>query len=120
LPLRPTTAQFVVGRLIRDGRVHRSYVGVAGQNAPLARQLVRFYGLGVSSGVRVASIEPGSPASRSELRQGDVIVGFGGHNVESIDQLHRILTEDRIGIETPLTIIRGTEKVEINVTPGLH
>jgi S1-C subfamily serine protease len=114
------TAQFVVGRLIRDGRIRRSYVGVAGQNAPLARQLVRFYDLQVSSGVRVVSIEPDSPASQSALREGDVIVGFGGHDVESIDQLHRVLTEDRIGVPTPLLVIRGTEKVEIHVTPGLH
>jgi len=114
------TAQFVVGRLIRDGRIRRSYVGVAGQNTPLARQIVRFYDLHVSAGVRVASIEPDSPASRSALREGDVIVGFGGHDVESIDQLHRVLTEDRIGVSTPLVVIRGTEKLEIDVTPGLH
>ena len=114
------TAQFVVGRLIRDGRIRRSYVGVAGQNTALARQLVRFYDLRVSAGVRVASIEPNSPASQSALRKGDVIVGFGGHDVESIDQLHRVLTEDRIGVSTPLAVIRGTEKLEIHITPGLH
>ena len=114
------TAQFVVGRLIRDGRVRRSYMGVAGQNAPLARQLVRFYGLQVSRGIRVASIEPDSPASTSDLREGDVIVGFAGHAVEGIDDLHRLLTEERIGVPTPLAVIRGTEKLEIHVTPGLH
>jgi S1-C subfamily serine protease len=114
------TAQFVVGRLIRDGRIRRSYVGVAGQNTPLARQLVRFHGLGVSAGIRVASIEPKSPASTSTLREGDVIVGFGGHAVEGIDQLHRLLTEERIGVPTALDVIRGTEKLEIHVTPGLH
>jgi S1-C subfamily serine protease len=114
------TAQFVVGRLIRDGRIRRSYVGVAGQNTPLARQLVRFYDLRVSAGIRVASIEPNSPAAQSALREGDVIIGFGGHDVEGIDQLHRLLTEDRIGVSTPLVVIRGTEKLEIHVTPGLH
>ncbi len=114
------TVQFVAGRLIRDGKIRRSYVGVAGQNMPLPRQLVRFYGLGVSAGIRVASIEPNSPAASSALREGDVIVGLGGHEVESIDQLHRLLTEDRIGVATPLTVIRGTEKLEIDVIPGLH
>jgi S1-C subfamily serine protease len=114
------TVQFVVGRLIRDGRIRRSYVGVAGQNTPLARQLVRFYDLGVSAGIRVVSIEPNSPAARSTLHEDDVIVGFAGQHVESIDQLHRLLTEDRIGVVTPLVVIRGTEKLEINVTPGLH
>ncbi len=114
------TAQFVVGRLIRDGRIRRSYVGVAGQNAPLARQLVRFYDLRAPGGILVASIEPDSPASHSDLREGDVIVGFAGHDVAGIDELHRLLTEDRIGVSTPLAVIRGTEKLEIHVTPGLH
>jgi len=114
------TAQFVVGRLIRDGRIKRSYIGVAGQNTQLARQLVRFYDLHVSAGIRVASIEPNSPAARSDLRENDIIVGFAGHDVEGIDQLHRLLTEDRVGVSTPLNVIRGTEKVEIHVTPGLH
>ena len=114
------TAQFVVGRLIRDGKINRSYIGVAGQNVPLPRQLVRFYNLGVSAGIRVASIEPGSPASKTNLRENDIIVGFAGQEVEGIDQLHRFLTEDRIGISTALTVIRGPEKLDIHVTPGLH
>ncbi|HKY20304.1 MAG TPA: trypsin-like peptidase domain-containing protein [Vicinamibacterales bacterium] len=112
------TAQFVVGRLIRDGRIRRSYMGVAGQNAPIARQIVRFYSLAVSTGVLVATIEPNSPAAKSLLREGDMIVGLAGHSVASIDQLHRLLTEDRIGQETMFTIIRRTEKLEIAVTPA--
>lgn len=112
------TAQFVVGRLIRDGRIRRSYVGVAGQNTPLARQFVRFYSLPASSGILVASIEPESPASRSGLREGDVIISFAGQPVDGIDQLHRLLDEERIGVPTPLTVIRRTEKVEITVTPA--
>jgi S1-C subfamily serine protease len=112
------TVQFVVGRLIRDGRIRRSYVGVAGQNTPLARQFVRFYGLAATSGILVASIEPNSPASVSGLREGDVIVGFAGQPVEGIDELHRLLGEERIGVPTPLTVIRRTEKLEIVVTPA--
>ena len=61
------TVQFVIGRLIRDGRIRRSYVGVAGQNAPIVRQIVRFYGLASDTGILVATIEPDSPAARSEL-----------------------------------------------------
>ena len=112
------TVQFVIGRLIRDGRIRRSYVGVAGQNAPIARQIVRFYGLAAGSGVLVATIEPDSPASKSLLREGDVIVALDGHHVSGIDQLHRLLTEERIGRDTALTVIRRTEKLEITVTPG--
>jgi len=112
------TAQYVVGRLIRDGRIRRSYVGVAGQNAPVARQIVRFYGLAVSSGVLVATIEPGSPAAKSLLREGDMIIGMDGHDVSSIDQLHRLLTEERIGHETSFTVIRHTDKLDIGLTPA--
>ena len=75
------TAQFVVGRLIRDGRIRRSYVGVAGQNAPIRRQFVRFHGLPVSKGVLVVSIEPDSPAAKSLLREGDIIVALDGSDV---------------------------------------
>lgn len=112
------TAQFVVARLIRDGRIRRSYVGVAGQNTPIARQIVRFYGLAVPSGVLVVTIEPGSPAAKSGLREGDIIIAVDGHAVSGIDQLHRLLTEERIGQEAALTVIRRTEKVEVSVTPG--
>jgi S1-C subfamily serine protease len=112
------TVQFVVGRLIRDGRIRRSYIGVAGQNAPVARQYVRFYGLGISSGIRVATIEPKSPASRSGLREGDLIIGFAGQEVDGIDRLHRLLTDERIGVPTPLSVIRLTEKLEVSVTPA--
>ena len=111
------TAQFVVGRLIRNGRIRRSYVGVAGQNTPIARQIVRFYNLGVSSGILVASIEPDSPAARSLLREGDIIVALDGAGVGSIDQLHRLLSEERIGKEIALTVIRRTEKLDIAMTP---
>jgi len=112
------TAQFVVGRLIRDGRIRRSYVGVAGQNTPIARQIVRFYGLPVSSGILVVTIEPDSPAARSLLREGDIVVAVDGHDVASIDQLHRLLSDERIGKNTTVTVIRRTEKLEIEVTPG--
>ena len=112
------TAQYVVGRLIRDGRIRRSYVGVAGQNAPVMRQIVRYYGLAISSGVLVATIEPHSPAAKSLLREGDLIIGLDGRDIPSIDQLHRFLTEERIGQETTLTVIRGTDKLEIAVTPA--
>jgi S1-C subfamily serine protease len=112
------TAQFVVGRLIRDGRIRRSYMGVAGQNTPLARQLVRFYGLPIASGILVVTIEPDSPASKSLLREGDIIVALDGHDVAGIDQLHRLLTEDRIGRKTAMTVISRTAKLEIDVTPA--
>jgi S1-C subfamily serine protease len=93
-------------------------VGVAGQNTPIARQIVRFYNLPVSSGILVVTIEPDSPAARSMLREGDIVVALDGHDVGGIDQLHRLLTEERIGKTTTLTVIRQTQKLEIDVTPA--
>src|SRR5712692_2008460 len=70
------TATFVAGRLIKDGRIKRGYIGVAGQNVPLPRRLVRFHDLPVEAGVLVVSVEHNSPAERAGLVEGDIIVGF--------------------------------------------
>ncbi|HEX8072791.1 MAG TPA: trypsin-like peptidase domain-containing protein [Pyrinomonadaceae bacterium] len=111
------TAQFVAGRLIRDGRVRRSYIGVAGQNVPLPRRLVRHYGLPVESGILVVSFEPDSPAARGGLQPGDIIVGFDERPVAGIDDLHRQLTEEQVGRTARLTVIRRTEQLTLAVSP---
>jgi S1-C subfamily serine protease len=111
------TAKFVTARLIKDGRIRRGYIGVVGQNTPLHRRLVRFHGLLVESGVLVISAEPGSPAERAGLRQGDVVIGFGEAPIPSIDALHRQLTDQQVGVRSPLTILRGTEKVTVEIVP---
>ena len=110
-------AQFVAARLIRDGRIRRGYIGVAGQNVPLHRRVVRFYNLPVESGVMVTGIEPESPAAKTDLSEGDVIVEAAGHPIPSIDALHRMLTDERLGVAFPLTVIRRTEKLTVEVTP---
>jgi len=111
------TAKFVAARLMRDGRVSRSYVGVAGQTVPLHRRIVRFFGLPLEHGVLVAGVEEGSPAARAGLAEGDLIVGFDGRAVSGVDELHRLLTEERAGVEAAMDVIRLTEKLTINVTP---
>jgi S1-C subfamily serine protease len=112
------TAKFVAGRLIRDGKVSRSYIGVAGQNVPLPRRFVRFYNLPAESGILVVSFEGESPARRAGLLEGDIIVAFDGRPVAGIDDLHRLLTEERIGRATPLTVIRRTDKLDLEVVPA--
>lgn len=112
------TAKFVAGQLIKQGRVRRSYIGVAGQNVPLHRRLVRFYNLPVESGVLVLSSETNSPAQRAGLRQGDVIVGLGDRRVASIDDLHRLLTEERVGVRSSLTVIRHSEQLTLYIVPN--
>jgi S1-C subfamily serine protease len=111
------TAKFVAGRLIKDGRIRRSYIGVAGQNVPLHRRLVRFYNLPVESGILVLSVERGSPAERAGLLKEDVIVGFNDQPISSIDDLHRLLTEEQVGVKLPLSIIRRSEKLVLDIVP---
>jgi S1-C subfamily serine protease len=114
------TAAFVVGKLIHEGRIQRSYLGVAGQNVPLHRRVVRFHDLPLESAVFVVSVEPGSPGARAGLRDGDLIVGFGGKPVAGIDDLHRLLTEGQAGQETSLIVVRGSERLALPVRPSLR
>ncbi|OLD13110.1 MAG: serine protease [Acidobacteria bacterium 13_1_40CM_3_65_5] len=112
------TARFVVSRLLRDGRIRRSYIGVAGQNVPISRALARANQLAVSSGVLVVSVEPSSPATNAGVRNGDVILAFAGQPVTGIDDLHRQLTDDRIGVASPLTILRRGARRQLTVVPA--
>ena len=111
------TARFVAARLMRDGRIRRSYIGVAGQNVPIPRAIARAHRLAISSGVLVASVEAQSPAAAAGLHDGDIIVAFDGTAVAAIDDLHRHLTEERIGRPSPLTVLRGRERRQISVIP---
>ena len=111
------TAKFVASRLIRDGKVSRSYIGLGGQNVPLPRRVVRYYDLTVDGGILVVSFEGNSPASKAGLREGDVIVGFDDHPTSGIDDLHKLLSEDRIGRKSTVVVIRGTEKLNFEVIP---
>jgi S1-C subfamily serine protease len=112
------TATFVAGRLIKDGRVRRSYIGVAGQNVALPRRLARFHNLPVEGGLLVAAVEPGTPAQRAGLLEGDVIVAYNDHAIGSSDDLMRQLTETQLGVRARLTVIRRTEKLVLEIVPG--
>ncbi len=111
------TAKFVAGRLIKEGKIRRSYIGLGGQNVPLLRRIVRFYHLPVESGVLVVSIEEHSPAKRAGVSEGDIIVGFDNQPIAGIDDLHRMLTEEKVGVKTILMILRQTEKLNLNIIP---
>ena len=111
------TAEFVAAWLIKEGRIRRSWIGVAGQNVAIHRRVIRFHRLAVDHGILVAGLEPGSPAGRAGLREGDIIVAFEGDPVSGIDDLHRHLVGAAIGIPAELTVIRHTEKLNLTVTP---
>src|SRR5579862_200926 len=111
------TAKFVASRLLRDGRIRRSYIGVSAQTVPIHRRVVRFYDLPKEMGVVVLGVEENSPAKRAGLREGDVIIALEGQPVAGVDDLHRLLTEVRVGVGSALTIIRYTDKLELRVVP---
>ena len=111
------TAEFTAAWLIRDGRVRRSWIGVLGQNVPIHPRVVRFHKLAATTGILVVGTEPDSPSRRAGLREGDIICGFAGEAVAGIDGLHRRLVASAIGVRMPLTLIRHTEKIEVEVVP---
>ncbi len=112
------TAKFIAGWLIKEGRIRRGYIGVAGQTSPLHRRVARFYHLANESGAMVVSIEKGSPAEQSRIRPDDVIVAFNDEPIASVHDLHKKLVGDRIGTPCKLTVLRGTEQLTIYVTPA--
>jgi S1-C subfamily serine protease len=114
------TASFVMGKLIHEGRIRRSYLGVAGQSVPLHRRMVRFHDLPTESGVFVVSVERNSPAERAGLRDGDLIVAWDDRAISGIDDLHRLLTEDRAGVGAAVTVIRDLKKQTLQVEPTLR
>jgi S1-C subfamily serine protease len=114
------TAKFVAGRLIRDGRVRRARIGIAVQTVPLPHGLLDRTERGKAKtrgGVLVVGVDPGGPADRSGLEEGDVILGLDGHSVSGIDDLHRLLTEERVGAKVPLRILRRPEILTLQIMP---
>ncbi len=111
------TAKFVASRLLRDGKIRRSYIGVSAQTVPVHRRVVRFYDLPKEMGALVLSVEEKSPAKRAGLREGDIVVALEGQPVAGVDDLHRMLTDLRVGVGCRLTVVRYTEKLDLTVVP---
>jgi S1-C subfamily serine protease len=111
------TAKFVAGRLIKDGKIRRGYLGVSVQNVNVPRRVVLFHRLVVETGVLVAAVEPSSPADRARLLPGDIILGYGEQMVRGIDDLHRLLVEEQVGLPIDLTFLRRNELQHLTVMP---
>jgi len=103
------TARWVAGWLIKDGRIRRSFIGVAGQTVPLLRKLIHHHRLTQETGVLVAGLEPDSPATRAGLVEGDILLALDGAPTQAVDALHKLLTSDRIGERAIVTFLRGVE-----------
>jgi S1-C subfamily serine protease len=111
------TAIWVATRLMRDGRVRRSRLGLSAQTVPIATRVRRFHGLQQATGAMISEIAPDGPGKQAGLQAGDVLVSFDGIPVTGVDDLHRALTQERAGIAAPLGILRRTELLTLPVTP---
>jgi len=110
------TAQWVLGQLLAHGRVRRGWLGVAGMNAPLARRIARHHGIDNASGVRVRTVEAGSPASVAGIEAGDLIVSYDGELISGIDKLQQALNVQRVGRACEVVVLRHTRKVALRIT----
>jgi S1-C subfamily serine protease len=116
------TAVFVVGEIVRYGRVRRAHIGVAGQTVPLPRRVALALGAGPRA-VRIGAVEPGGPAERAGLHEGDVLLSLDGVQLMGTDDLIQLLDAERIGRDTSVTILRGgkVERRELRpVERGRH
>jgi S1-C subfamily serine protease len=113
-----STVVSVLPALLRDGRVRRGYLGVAGQDVPLLRRVTRFHRLAQATGVLVISLEQDGPARAGGLREGDIIVSLDAVPIPSLDDLHRTLTEDRIGTFATMGLLRDQQRLDVIVRIG--
>jgi S1-C subfamily serine protease len=111
------TAERVAAVLIREGRLRRARIGVAGQTVPVPRSLARHHQLTADTGVKVLSVESGEPAEAAGVRPGDVIVALDGSPVADVDDLQRLLGEASLGRPLRLGLLRLTERHELVVVP---
>ena len=113
-----STVVSVLPALLRDGRVRRGYLGVAGQDVPLLRRVTRFHRLSQATGVLVISLEQDGPARVAGIREGDIVVSFDAAPISSLDDLHRALTEDRIGTFVTMGLLRDQQRIDVSVRIG--
>ena len=111
------TASFVLGELIRHGRVRRAFIGIAAQQTAIPPRRRRAFDLVQDSAVIVSSVEPDLPAGRAGLKSGDIIVALDGAAIAGADDLVRALTGDKIGRSVALDLLRGTERLTVAMTP---
>jgi len=114
VPMNSTT-EAILAALMRNGRVRRAYLGIAGGTRPLPPPVAER--LGRKAGVEVHEVVTGSPAAGGKLRGGDVIVSVGGAGVSKAGDLQRLMVETTIGTKLTLTVLRGDQLVDLDVVP---
>jgi S1-C subfamily serine protease len=108
------TASFVLGELVRHGRVRRAFIGIAAQQTAIPRRLRHAASLKQESAVMAATVEPASAADRAGLRAGDLILALDGVAITGADDLIRALTGEK---SVALDVLRGTERLTLSLVP---
>jgi S1-C subfamily serine protease len=111
------TARWVLGELMRHGRVLRGVLGLAGQTRPIDRRLARHHALAQKTGVEVMEVVEGKAAQRAGFKDGDILLALDGATVESADDVHRLLRASSIGKAMPARLLRGASLVDLTITP---
>jgi S1-C subfamily serine protease len=111
------TASFVLGELVRHGRVRRAFIGIAAQQTAIPRRRRHAAGLKQESAVMAATVESGSVADRAGLRPGDLLLALDGAMITGADDLIRTLTGEKIGKSVALEVLRGTERLTLALVP---
>jgi S1-C subfamily serine protease len=111
------TANFVLGELVRHGRVRRAYIGIAAQQFAVSRRRQHAASLAQDSAVMIASVEAGSPAERAGLASGDIILALDGTAVTGADDLIRLLAGDKIGRTVEIEMLRNGDQRRVSVVP---
>jgi S1-C subfamily serine protease len=112
------TAKTVVPQLLAHGRVVRGFLGLHVRQVPIMPALARELGLTQKTGVEIELLEEDGPAETGGLWVEDVIVGFGGRPVTSVDDLHRLLTQFPVGRPQPVEVVRDGRRLQRMITPG--
>jgi S1-C subfamily serine protease len=112
------TAVWVATRLMRDGRVRRSRLGLSGQTVPIGTRLRRFHHLAHATGMLVLDVTADGPAAAAGIQRGDVMMAFDGASITGVDDMHRMLTAERAGRAVPIRLLRRAAVVELAVVPG--
>jgi len=110
-----TTAKWVISELLSHGRVRRPLLGITAGVSPIPRRLVKSLDLLSDQAIEVTAVSPGTPAGDAGLQPGDWIVGINGRTVESVDDLHQILSRPRANDELLLSVVRRERLLDIAV-----
>ena len=113
------TAADVTMRLMRDGRVRRARLGLAGQTIMLDQRLARRLRRSEAAAVQVLEVTEGGPAAQAGIAKGDLILEFAGAPVFTVDDLHRLLTAEIAGRATQISVLRGAGIQAFDVRPEL-